>query len=68
MFKIEINEFTQDDIIKNGNKFMIGNGFYGYRGTLEEYSKEQMVSLNMAGLYDQNGTKWRESVNAFNPL
>ncbi|MFA5741794.1 MAG: beta-phosphoglucomutase, partial [Candidatus Izemoplasmatales bacterium] len=47
---------------------IIGNGFFGYRGTLEEYSRDQMVSLNMAGLYDQNGTKWRESVNAFNPL
>jgi nigerose phosphorylase len=68
MFKIETNEFNQNEIIKNGNKFMIGNGYFGYRGTLEEFSRDQMVAFNMAGLYDQNGTKWRESVNAFNPL
>jgi len=65
---VEINEFNQLDIIKNGNRFLIGNGYLGYRGTLEEFSKDQMVALNMAGLFDQNGTHPRESVNAFNPF
>lgn len=68
MFNIEVDGFNPDEIIKNGNKFLIGNGFFGYRGTLEEFSKDQMVAVNLAGFYDQNGTKWRESVNAFNPL
>lgn len=68
MFKVEITNFNSNDIIKNGNRFMIGNGYFGYRGTLEEYSSDQMVAMNMAGLYDQNNGHWRESVNAFNPL
>jgi beta-phosphoglucomutase len=68
LFKVEINGFNQHDIIKNGNRFLIGNGYLGYRGTLEEFTKDQMVALNMAGLFDQNGNHPRESVNAFNPF
>jgi beta-phosphoglucomutase len=68
LFQLDIRTFDQHDIIKNGNRFMIGNGFFGYRGTLEEYSKDQMVALNLPGLYDQVPGKIRESVNAFNPL
>jgi len=68
MFKVEINAFNPNEIVKNGNKFLIGNGYFGYRGTLEEYSRDQMVAMNMAGLYDQFDGHWRESVNVFNPL
>ncbi len=49
-----------------GSKFLIGNGYLGYRGTLEEYGREQLVACTLAGLYDQNGDKWREPVNAPN--
>lgn len=68
LFQLEIDGFNQLDIIKNGNRFLIGNGYFGYRGTLEEFSRDQMVTLNLAGLYDQSGNRFRESVNAFNPL
>lgn len=40
----------------------------GFRGTLEEFSKEQLVALNLAGVFDRNGNLWRESVNAPNPF
>ena len=67
-WKIEENEFLKSDIEQNGSRYLIGNGYMGYRGTLEEFGKEQLVALNMAGLFDQNGELWRESVNAPNPF
>lgn len=50
-----------------GSKFLIGNGYLGYRGVLEEYRAPQRVACTMSGLYDQN-SGWREPVNAPNPL
>ncbi|MBL1223937.1 glycoside hydrolase family 65 protein [Enterococcus sp. BWR-S5] len=49
-----------------GNKFLIGNGYLGYRGTMEEYGKEELVACNLAGIYDQRGSAWREPINAPN--
>ena len=66
---IEKNGFETDDIEKHGSKFLLGNGFMGYRGTMEEYSAEQLVAVNLAGFFDLAvGSNWRESVNAPNPL
>lgn len=45
---------------------MTGNGYMGYRGTLEEYSKNELGACIIAGLYDKVGDKWREPVNAPN--
>ncbi len=67
-WKIEENEFLKDKVEQNGSRFLIGNGYMGYRGTLEEFGKEELVALNMAGLFDRNGDLWRESVNAPNPF
>lgn len=67
-WEIRETEFLSDKIEQNGSRFLIGNGFMGYRGTLEEFGKEQLVALNMAGLFDKNGDSWRESVNAPNPF
>ena len=50
------------------NSFIIGNGRIGYKGTLEEERATDKVTLNIVGVYDQSGDKWRESLNAFNPL
>jgi nigerose phosphorylase len=47
---------------------MTGNGYMGYRGTLEEFGKEQLTAVTLAGLYDKAGDKWREPVNAPNGL
>lgn len=58
--------FARNDIVCNGNKFIIGNGYMGFRGTMEEYTRDQLVALNLAGIYDKNGGKWREPVNAPN--
>ena len=66
---IEKNGFETSDIEKHGSKYLLGNGFMGYRGTMEEYSAEQLVAVNLAGFFDlAEGSNWRESVNAPNPL
>lgn len=57
---------SKDDAELNGSKFLLGNGYVGYRGTLEEYRKESQVAVTVAGLYDKVGDAWREPVNAPN--
>lgn len=58
--------FDKSKIELNGNKYLIGNGYMGYRGTMEEYTSEQLVACNLSGLYDKVGEKWREPVNTPN--
>lgn len=50
------------------NSFIIGNGRIGYKGTMEEETCSDKVTLNVVGVYDQSGDQWRESLNVFNPL
>ena len=49
--------FNKNKIELNGNKYLIANGYMGYRGTLDEYTKEQFAGCILAGLYDQVGDK-----------
>src|SRR5215470_13440921 len=51
-----------------GNKFLIGNGFVGVRGTLDEYGAAEKVACIPTGIYDQFPGKWREPINLPNPL
>lgn len=67
-WKISSVGLNGDESISNGNRFLIGNGFLGYRGTLEEAAKEEMPSTIVSGLFDRNGDKWREPVNVPNGL
>ncbi len=67
-FTIIETGFHKEKIEDNGNKFLIGNGYMGIRGTLEEFTKEQLVAINLAGIYDQVGDGWREPLNAPNAL
>ena len=69
LWSIEKNGFDKPDIELHGSKYLLGNGFMGYRGTMEEYSAKQLVAVNLAGFFDlANGSNWRESVNAPNPI
>ncbi|MDE6029817.1 MAG: glycoside hydrolase family 65 protein [Clostridiales bacterium] len=68
MIEIKENGFNPESIVQNGNKFLTGNGYIGYRGMLDEFGKAECVGLNIAGVYDGVQGKWRETVNAFNPL
>jgi trehalose/maltose hydrolase-like predicted phosphorylase len=51
-----------------GNKFLLGNGFIGVRGTLDEYGRAEKAGCIPTGLYDEQPGKWREPVNLPNPL
>jgi kojibiose phosphorylase/nigerose phosphorylase len=56
--------YEPDNAADNGNRFFIGNGMVGVRGTLEEYTKERQVAWNLAGVYDRAERRmWREPVN-----
>jgi len=51
-----------------GNKFLLGNGFAGVRGTLDEYGQAEKVACIPTGIWDQYPGKWREPINLPNPL
>jgi nigerose phosphorylase len=65
-FILTATDFHKADAELNGSKFLLGNGYAGYRGTLEEYVKDSQVAVTVAGLYDKAGDAWREPVNAPN--
>jgi nigerose phosphorylase len=65
-FILTVTGGNEDDAELNGSKFLLGNGYVGYRGTLDEYRKESQVAVTVAGLYDKAGDAWREPVNAPN--
>ena len=67
-WRIEEAGFDMGRITQNGNKYLVGNGYMGVRGTLPEYEKEEFVAVNLAGIYDQVGDGWREPLNAPNGL
>lgn len=65
-WKLREDGFNPDKIAFYGNKFLTGNGYMGVRGTLDEYDRENLVAVNLAGIYDQVGDAWREPLNAPN--
>lgn len=65
-WNIRENGFDKSKISFLGNKFLIGNGYMGVRGTLAEYEKEYLPAINLAGIYDKSGEGWREPLNAPN--
>lgn len=60
--------FDEKKIEFLGNKMCIGNGYFGYRGTLEEYGREQLTACTVSEIFDDNGNGWREPVNVPNGL
>ncbi len=67
-WQYRVDGFAADEIALNGNRFMLGNGYMGLRGTLEEFGKDQLAGCMLNGVYDQVPGKWREPVNAPNGL
>lgn len=63
MKKLTKYDFSKENIVSYGNMFLLGNGHIGYRGTLEEYSKEENAGLVVNGFFDRYEDKWREPVN-----
>lgn len=67
-FTLQTSSFAPEEIANNGNRFLIGSGYLGVRGTLEEHTKKELAAVNLAGIYDQVGNGWREPLNAPNPF
>lgn len=65
---IKQTEIETRNVADNGSRFLIGNGYLGVRGSLEEDRKEQLVAVNLAGFYDQVAGCVREPLNAPNPF
>jgi nigerose phosphorylase len=59
----ETDQLDEKAADRLGSKFLTGNGYVGYRGTLEEHTKLQKTATIVSGLYDQVGDLWREPVN-----
>lgn len=54
--------YEEEKVPELGNRYLIGNGYVGIRGTLEEYEADKLPAINLAGIYDQ-AEGWREPVN-----
>ncbi len=67
VWRIAREAYEPENAADNGNRFLIGNGFLGVRGVLEEFRADKQAAVTLAGVYDraQNQT-WREPVNAPN--
>ncbi len=65
---IENSDSSQETAPDNGNRFLVGNGYMGIRGALDEHGRDQLAAVNLAGIYDRVGDGWREPLNAPNPL
>lgn len=59
-------EYQKNNIVNNGNKFLAGNVYMGFRGTMEEFTKNELVACNLANIYDKVGDNWAEPINAPN--
>lgn len=62
------NGFDKERIPLLGNKLSLGNGYMGYRGTLQEFTKSELVSCTISEIFDDNGNGWREPINMPNAL
>ena len=67
-FILKTTGYRAEDTVKDGNRFLCANGYMGLRGTAEEAGSRQFAAVTLAGVYDRNGDRWREPVNAPHPL
>ena len=58
------NGYRAEDAAEDGNRFLCANGYMGLRGVPEEAGSKQFAAVTLAGVYDRNGNRWREPVNA----
>ncbi len=61
-------EFDPDQIFNRGSIFLIGNGYYGYRGSFAEWGSDRYVACILSDTYDRADGKWSELCNVPNAL
>jgi kojibiose phosphorylase len=62
------SSYEPEQIVGSGSNFMTGNGYLGYRGTFGYSRKDDYVACIVTDTYDMADGKWKELVNAPNPL
>ena len=67
LWTLEQPGYDPQRAVTDGNRFLIANGYMGVRGTLLEAERQACPAVNLAGVYDRNGDKWREPVNTPRP-
>ncbi|MDR2741623.1 MAG: glycoside hydrolase family 65 protein [Treponema sp.] len=67
-WKITDDGRTSEDMLRNGNRLLTGNGYLGRRGVGDDADLSDMPATILSGLYDKRGDLWREPVNAPDPL
>jgi kojibiose phosphorylase len=67
-WNLKIENLKKDQLVHYGSNLLCGNGYLGYRGTLEEWGKAQYQACVITDTYDMADGKWRELSNAPNAL
>lgn len=67
-WEISINKLKDEQLVHYGSNLLCGNGYLGYRGTLEEWEKDEYQACIVTDTYDKADGKWRELSNAPNAL
>lgn len=67
-WNLQIESLDEEQLVHYGSNLLCGNGYLGYRGTLEEWGKEQYQACVITDTYDMADGKWRELSNSPNAL
>ncbi|MGM0498592.1 MAG: glycosyl hydrolase family 65 protein [Bacillota bacterium] len=67
-WNLQIKSLKEEQLVHYGSNLLCGNGYLGYRGTLEEWGKEQYQACVITDTYDMADGKWRELSNSPNAL
>lgn len=67
-WKIKIKNLKKEQLVHYGSNLLAGNGYLAYRGTLEEWGREQYQACIVSDTYDCADGKWKELTNAPNAL
>ncbi|MFW5808893.1 MAG: glycosyl hydrolase family 65 protein [Halanaerobium sp.] len=67
-WNLQIESLKEEQLVHYGSNLLCGNGYLGYRGTLEEWGKDQYQACIITDTYDMADGKWRELSNSPNAL
>lgn len=67
-WNLQIKELKEEQLVHYGSNLLCGNGYLGYRGTLEEWGKDEYQACVVTDTYDMADGKWRELSNSPNAL
>jgi kojibiose phosphorylase len=68
-WEIRRDSFDPKQLVTTGSNFMIGNGYLGYRGTFENWGREEFAACIVTDTWDQApDSRWSELCNVPNGL